>query len=76
MPEGIIPKWIINFVAPRKPGEWIDCLKRVTWMGEDGRVKKSEGWKGRLSRLSHQDLILGDGFRLDIEYFTWDDRIQ
>ncbi|CAK9022020.1 StAR-related lipid transfer protein 7 [Durusdinium trenchii] len=27
--KGIIPKWIINFVAPRKPGEWIDCLKRA-----------------------------------------------
>ncbi|CAE7221232.1 Stard7 [Symbiodinium natans] len=27
--KGIIPKWMINFVAPRKPGEWIDCLKRA-----------------------------------------------
>lgn len=27
--KGIIPKWIINFVAPRKPGEWIDCLKKA-----------------------------------------------
>lgn len=27
--KGIIPKWIINFVAPRKPGEWIDALKKA-----------------------------------------------
>eukprot|EP00439_Symbiodinium_sp_Y106_P059820 s1754_g8.t1 len=27
--KGIIPKWMINFVAPRKPGEWVDCLKRA-----------------------------------------------
>ncbi|CAE7186479.1 BSL1 [Symbiodinium pilosum] len=27
--KGIIPKWMINFVAPRKPGEWIDCLKKA-----------------------------------------------
>ncbi|CAE7944286.1 Stard7 [Symbiodinium sp. KB8] len=27
--KGIIPKWMINFVAPRKPGEWIDSLKRA-----------------------------------------------
>eukprot|EP00930_Biecheleria_cincta_P026747 TRINITY_DN1880_c0_g2_i1.p1 TRINITY_DN1880_c0_g2~~TRINITY_DN1880_c0_g2_i1.p1 ORF type:complete len:746 (+),score=134.59 TRINITY_DN1880_c0_g2_i1:67-2238(+) len=27
--KGIIPKWIINYVAPRKPGEWIDALKKA-----------------------------------------------
>jgi len=27
--KGIIPKFIINFVAPRKPGEWIECLKKA-----------------------------------------------
>lgn len=27
--KGIIPKFIINFVAPRKPGEWIDALKKA-----------------------------------------------
>eukprot|EP00931_Biecheleriopsis_adriatica_P062231 TRINITY_DN3747_c0_g1_i1.p1 TRINITY_DN3747_c0_g1~~TRINITY_DN3747_c0_g1_i1.p1 ORF type:complete len:701 (+),score=129.93 TRINITY_DN3747_c0_g1_i1:236-2338(+) len=27
--KGVIPKWIINWVAPKKPGEWIDCLKRA-----------------------------------------------
>merc|ERR1712151_357552 len=24
--KGMIPKWIINILAPRKPGEWIDSL--------------------------------------------------
>ena len=28
--QGIIPKFIINFVAPRKPGEWIECLKKAS----------------------------------------------
>ena len=27
--QGIIPKFIINFVAPRKPGEWIEALKKA-----------------------------------------------
>lgn len=22
--KGLIPKWLINFVAPKKPGEWVD----------------------------------------------------
>jgi len=27
--KGMIPKWIINFVAPRKPGEWMQDLKKA-----------------------------------------------
>mmetsp|Transcript_36180 Transcript_36180/g.65645 ORF Transcript_36180/g.65645 Transcript_36180/m.65645 type:complete len:673 (+) Transcript_36180:71-2089(+) len=27
--KGIIPKWVINFVAPKKPGEWITDLKKA-----------------------------------------------
>merc|ERR1719487_569997 len=27
--KGLIPKWIINAAAPRKPAEWIDSLKKA-----------------------------------------------
>mmetsp|Transcript_31232 Transcript_31232/g.70742 ORF Transcript_31232/g.70742 Transcript_31232/m.70742 type:complete len:270 (+) Transcript_31232:2-811(+) len=27
--KGLIPKWIINHFAPRKPGEWIESLRRA-----------------------------------------------
>jgi len=27
--KGLIPKWIINFVAPKKPAEWMDSLRKV-----------------------------------------------
>jgi hypothetical protein len=27
--KGLIPKWIVNTFAPRKPGEWIESLKRA-----------------------------------------------
>jgi len=27
--KGLIPKWIINMVAPKKPGEWVDALRKA-----------------------------------------------
>ncbi|CAE8632021.1 unnamed protein product [Polarella glacialis] len=27
--KGLIPKWVINIVAPRKPGEWMNDLKKA-----------------------------------------------
>lgn len=27
--KGMIPKWIINFLAPKKPAEWMDALRKA-----------------------------------------------
>lgn len=27
--KGLIPKWIVNTIAPRKPGEWIESLRKA-----------------------------------------------
>eukprot|EP00927_Polykrikos_kofoidii_P050032 TRINITY_DN43993_c0_g1_i1.p1 TRINITY_DN43993_c0_g1~~TRINITY_DN43993_c0_g1_i1.p1 ORF type:complete len:807 (-),score=131.01 TRINITY_DN43993_c0_g1_i1:104-2491(-) len=27
--RGMIPKWVINYMAPRKPGEWMETLKKA-----------------------------------------------
>jgi len=27
--KGLVPKWIINMVAPRKPAEWVESLRRA-----------------------------------------------
>jgi hypothetical protein len=27
--KGMIPKWIISYFAPKKPGEWVDALKKA-----------------------------------------------
>merc|ERR1719350_1171832 len=27
--KGLIPKWIISYVAPRKPAEWVETLRKA-----------------------------------------------
>merc|ERR1711972_221153 len=27
--KGLVPKWVINYVAPRKPPEWVDSLQKA-----------------------------------------------
>merc|ERR1712032_1553792 len=28
--KGLVPKWIVNMVAPKKPAEWVESLRKAS----------------------------------------------
>jgi len=49
--KGMIPKWIINFVAPRKPAEWMDALRKAATDYQVEHQGANEELAGLLERL-------------------------
>lgn len=53
--KGLIPKWIINFVAPRKPGEWVDGLARAALDFQTSHPNAAEWIKEKLKKQAAED---------------------
>lgn len=40
--KGFIPKWIINWMAPKKPAEWLDALKKAVFDYQEANPNTKE----------------------------------
>lgn len=49
--KGLIPKWIVNFLAPKKPGEWVEALKKACQDYQDSNPGSHEHLNKELERF-------------------------
>lgn len=50
--KGMIPKWIINYLAPKKPAEWMDALRKAATEYQASRTGIREEVEALLARVS------------------------
>eukprot|EP00421_Protoceratium_reticulatum_P015033 CAMPEP_0168393906 /NCGR_PEP_ID=MMETSP0228-20121227/19257_1 /TAXON_ID=133427 /ORGANISM="Protoceratium reticulatum, Strain CCCM 535 (=CCMP 1889)" /LENGTH=661 /DNA_ID=CAMNT_0008407297 /DNA_START=64 /DNA_END=2049 /DNA_ORIENTATION=- len=50
--KGMIPKWIINYLAPKKPGEWMDALRKAAVEFQETNPGRKEELMRHLQKFS------------------------
>jgi len=68
--KGLIPKWIINMFAPKKPAEWVETLRKACVGYQDAHPNFEEDLRNYVNRFKEDnpydfeadtDAVLGDG---------------
>jgi hypothetical protein len=48
--KGLIPKWVINLTAPRKPAEWVETLRKAALEYQESHPNYHENMKEELEK--------------------------
>jgi len=67
--KGLIPKWIVNTIAPRKPAEWIESLRRAA-------VDFQQANPGLMGELQQSVQRFAEDLPFDFEPEGADDRTE
>eukprot|EP00446_Apocalathium_sp_SHHI-4_P088284 CAMPEP_0177465458 /NCGR_PEP_ID=MMETSP0369-20130122/17423_1 /TAXON_ID=447022 ORGANISM="Scrippsiella hangoei-like, Strain SHHI-4" /NCGR_SAMPLE_ID=MMETSP0369 /ASSEMBLY_ACC=CAM_ASM_000364 /LENGTH=440 /DNA_ID=CAMNT_0018939341 /DNA_START=104 /DNA_END=1426 /DNA_ORIENTATION=+ len=53
--KGLVPKWIINFVAPKKPAEWVDTLHKACQVYQDAHPRCEDELREYVQRFRKEN---------------------